>query len=261
MKNLESRVKRTAVIMAMPVKIELRIENEELRDQNKTEEDINEVFEYLRWVDETFSPFKENSEVSKYNRGKKYSDDLKKILKLCEETKKLTGGYFDIIRPDGKMDPSGLVKGWAIWNAAKILKKAGYKKYFVEVAGDTEISGGPWKWGITNPFNKKEIIKVLNLSNCGIATSGTYERGQHIWNSITKKAEITDIVSLTVIGPNVYEADRYATAAFAMGRSGIEFIEKLKGLPAGRQGFEGYMIDKDGIAIMTTGFKKYVETI
>jgi thiamine biosynthesis lipoprotein len=88
------------------------------------------------------------------------------------------------------------------------------------------------------------------LSNCGIATSGTYERGQHIYNPITKKTEISDIVSLTVIGPNVFEADKFSTPAFAMGKVGIEFIESLPG-------FDGYMIDKDGIATMTSGFDEY----
>lgn len=165
----------------------------------------------------------------------------------------MTSGYFEVIRSDGKLDPSGLVKGWSIYNSSHILKNIGVKKFYVDVAGDAEIAGGPWKWGIRNPFNKKEIVKVLSLSDCGIATSGTYERGQHIWNPITKSAEITDIVSLTVIGPNVYEADRFATAAFAMGRKGIEFIESLSG-------FEGYMIDKNGIATMTAGFDKYVQT-
>lgn len=229
----------------------------EIRDANPKELDIKKVFEYLRWVDESFSPFKKTSEVAKYNRGEKYSKDLKEILNLAEKTKEEANGYFDVIKPDGLMDPSGIVKGWAIRNGADILKRSGYKKFFVEVAGDTEIVGGPWKWGITNPFkkvgsDKKEIVKVLNLKNVGIATSGTYERGQHIWNPISKSAEITDIVSLTVIGPNVYEADRFATAAFAMGKQGINFIEKLKG-------FEGYMIDKDGIATMTSGFNKYVQ--
>lgn len=235
--------KRIAFIMSMPVIVEIR-------DKGANPEDIEKVFKYLRWVDATFSPFKDTSEVAKYNRGEKYSKDLKNILKLAKETKEKTKGYFDVTRPDGRMDPSGIVKGWAIWKAAKILKNK-YKKFYVEVAGDTQITGGPWKWGITNPFNKKEIIKVLKLKDCGIATSGTYERGQHIYNPVTKRTEITDIVSLTVIGPDVYEADRFATAAFAMGAEGIGFIEKLPG-------FEGYMIDKKGIATMTGGFGKYL---
>ena len=47
------------------------------------------------------------------------------------------------------------------------------------------------------------------------------------------------------------DADRYATAAFAMGTTGIEFIEEM-------DGFEGYQIDATGRATLTSGFKEYV---
>ncbi len=85
----------------------------------------------------------------------------------------------------------------------------------------------------------------------GIATSGSYRRGQHIYNPHNANAPLTEIVSISVIGPNVYEADRFATAAFAMGKQGINFIENLKG-------FEGYMINKDGIAVQTSDFVRYL---
>lgn len=237
-------MKKEAVIMGMPVTIEIR-------DEDASDESIDQTFDYLRYVDEQYSPFKVTSEVAKYNRGEKVSKEMAQILRQAQDLKNMTGGYFDIKKPNGKIDPSGIVKGWAIKNAADILRKKGYKKFFVDVAGDAEIVGKNWKWGIRNPFNKKEIVKVLNLSNLGIATSGTYERGQHIYNPVTKKTEITDIVSLTVIGPNVYEADKLSTPAFAMGKEGINWIER-------QEGFEGYMIDKDGIATITSGFEKYV---
>jgi len=230
-------------IMGMPITVDIR-------DKKVTSKNFDEVFDYFHEVDEKYSPFKETSEVGKLNRGETVSKEMTEILRLVKDLKNETKGYFDIVKPNGKIDPSGIVKGWAIKNAADILQKNGFKKFYVDAGGDAEIAGKNWKWGIRNPFNVKEIVKVLNLSDCGIATSGTYERGQHIYNPITKSAVITDIVSLTVIGPNVYDADKYATPAFAMGKKGIEFIESLTG-------FEGYMIDKDGIATMTSGFSRY----
>jgi len=230
-------------IMGMPITVDIR-------DEGVKNKDFEKVFGYFREVDEKYSPFKETGEVGKLNRGHKVTEEMKEILRLAGDLKEKTNGYFDIVRPDGKIDPSGIVKGWAVSRAADILRKNGFKKFFIDAGGDAEIVGGSWKWGIRNPFNIREIVKVLNLSNVGIATSGTYERGQHIYNPVGKKPVITDIVSLTVIGPNVFEADRFATPAFAMGKSGIEFIEKQECL-------EGYMIDKDGIATMTSGFKKY----
>jgi thiamine biosynthesis lipoprotein len=63
---------------------------------------------------------------------------------------------------------------------------------------------------------------------------------------------VSDIVSLTVIGPNIHDADRFATAAFAMGADGIRFIEQLPG-------YEGYIIDKNQLGTMTSGFEKYTQ--
>ncbi len=94
-------------------------------------------------------------------------------------------------------------------------------------------------------------MKIICVQNEGVATSGTYIRGQHVYNPHHPDEKNETIVSLTVIGPNIYEADRFATAAFAMGASGIEFIEKLKG-------FEGYMINVKGIATYTSNFENYV---
>jgi len=245
-------MKENRTIMGMPVVIEII-------DSNVTGEVFKEVFDYLISIDEHFSTYKKNSEITLYNEGKiverDLSKDMKKVLELSEETKNKTDGFFDILYK-GKIDPSGLVKGWAIYNASLILRKKGFKNFYVEIAGDIEIAGlnnegKKWAIGIRNPFNKKENVKVVYLSDRGIATSGTYEKGHHIYNPKEKKLA-TKIKSLTVVGPNIYEADRFATAAFAMGSDGIYFIEKLSG-------FEGYMIDHNKVATFTSGFEKYVK--
>jgi thiamine biosynthesis lipoprotein len=85
----------------------------------------------------------------------------------------------------------------------------------------------------------------------GVATSGLYVRGEHIYNPRTGGSVDNTIASLTVVGPDVYEADRFATAAFAMGRDGIGFIERAQGL-------DGYAIDRSGVATMTSGFSRLV---
>lgn len=239
-------MRETRLMMDMPITVEI------LGDGNLVET-IKNVYEYFNYIDEKFSTYKKTSEISKINRGElkgmNWSQDMKTVLKLCEQTKQETNGYFDIA-VNGKLDPSGLVKGWAIYNAAKMIKRKGFDRYFVDAGGDIEV-GGKWRVGIRNPFNRNEVVKVIEVKNCGVATSGTYIRGQHVYNPFLPGAEITDVVSLTVIGPNVYEADRFATAAFAMGISGIGFIEKL-------DGFEGYIIDKTGVATYTSKFNNFV---
>jgi len=244
-------MKETRIIMGMPIIIEIP-------DESVDKEIFDFFFDYFTYVDEKFSIYKETSEITKINKGEisenEYSEDMKEILKLSEVTKKETGGFFDVMK-NGFCDPSGTAKGWAIHNAAEILRKNEIKNFYVEAGGDIEVEGknkedNPWAIGIANPFDLKQIIKVVYLEDKGIATSGSYIRGKHIYNPKNANDSLEDIISLTVIGPNIYEADRFATAAFAMGRDGIIFISKL---PC----FEGYMIDKDGIATMTEGFEKY----
>jgi thiamine biosynthesis lipoprotein len=180
---------------------------------------------------------------------------MRAIFAMAEQTRQETDGYFNIWRGD-RYDPAGIVKGWAIANAADILRRAGCAHFYVDAGGDIEAvghndEGQPWRVGIRNPFNIRQIVKVLAISGCGVATSGTYIRGQHVYDPHAPGRPIDEIVSLTVVGPNVYEADRFATAAFAMGRRGILFIEQLAG-------FEGYMIDAGGQATLTSGFGRYV---
>jgi thiamine biosynthesis lipoprotein len=244
-------MKQIQLLMGMPIIIEVV-------DSRVTEADIEKVFAYFRAVDDTFSTYKEHSEISKINRGElceeEYSNDMKTILALSEQTKQETRGYFDI-QHNGSIDPSGIVKGWAILHAAQIVKEAGCISFYIDAGGDIQVSGtkggNPWRIGIRNPFNHEENVKVLAVTDMGIATSGTAIRGQHIYNPHDKHAPLQDIVSLTVIGPNVYEADRFATAAFAMGKRGIYFIEQLPG-------FECYMIDASARATFTSGFERYV---
>ena len=225
---------------------------------------IEKVFDYFNYVDQTFSTYKPDSEIMRINRGdlllQNASEDMKEIFILAEKTKNETDGFFNITNGTGLIDPSGIIKGWAINNAANFIHDAGLENYYVEAGGDIEVNGSneqakDWSIGIKNPLKDGEYVKVLYLANQGIATSGTYLRGQHIYNPHDRKEIFNDIVSLTVIGPNVYEADRFATAAFAMGRKGIEFIEKLN-TPSQPRRFEGYMIDSKGIGTMTSDFEK-----
>jgi thiamine biosynthesis lipoprotein len=216
------------------------------------------IFDFFRQIDKKFSPYKPNSEVTLINKKRltvnQASLEMRKILKLASQTHQQTHGYFDIYK-NGQLDPSGIVKGWAILEAAKLLKKSGQRNFYIEAGGDIQLSGKnrrgeKWKVGIKNPFSQTEIVKVLNLNTEGVATSGIYERGEHIYNP--KDQVITgDIVSLTVVSHNIYEADRFATAAFAMGEAGISFINSQKGL-------EAYAIRKNGRAIFTQNFDKYL---
>ena len=243
-------MERTELIMGMPIKI--------TTVDKVSQAKLDSIFAYFRTVDEQYSPYKPTSEVSRINAGlpeSQWSAEMRDIMRRCEITKKQTHGYFDPIRPGGTLDPSGLVKGWAVQNAADRFQRLGVADFSIDAGGDIAVSGDSpsgheWRIGIRNPFERSEVIKVIGLRNQGVATSGTAIRGQHIYDPL-HHTQLESIVSLTVIGPNVYDADRFATAGFSMGKKGISFIEDL-------EGFEGYMIDQKGIATMTNGFAEYV---
>jgi thiamine biosynthesis lipoprotein len=255
-------MKRTALIMGMPITV--AIPDRERSDHVPSgvkfptvDAALEAVFAHFNGVDEQFSPYKRGSETSRINRGeldpRNASAAMREVIALSEETKALTEGYFDVWFR-GRFDPCGLVKGWAINAAARMLDDDGFVSFCVEAGVDMEVRGAnddflPWRIGIRSPFDTSTTTKRLSITNRGIATSGTYIRGEHIYDPLSG-ARANAIASFTVIGPDVYEADRMATAAFAMGRKGIRFIT---GLPE----FDAYMIELDGTAVFTPGFARY----
>lgn len=246
-------MRETRILMGMPITVDIGGASGAAL--------IDKVFDYFDEIDRRFSTYREHSEISAINRGdipvRDWSGEMQEVLALAAQTRTETNGYFDIRQPDGSLDPSGIVKGWAIRNAAGIVRQAGVEAFFIEAGGDVQSSGRnasglDWSIGIRNPFEANQIIKRVYPRGRGVATSGTYVRGQHIYNPRQIDDPITDIVSLTVIGGDVLDADRFATAAFAMGRDGILFLEQTPGL-------EGYLVDSNRRATPTSGFEGYCQ--
>src|SRR5579862_8241553 len=127
----------TRLIMGMPVTIEVADE--------APADAIEEAFAHFDAVDARFSLYKRDSEISAINAGRiglgEVSAPMREVFALAEKTYRESDGYFDICRPQGGLDPSGIVKGWAILNAALILKNAGLRNYFVDAGGDIESAG------------------------------------------------------------------------------------------------------------------------
>lgn len=245
-------MKLTRPIMGMPIGIAIS----GARDSGGHDA----AFAYFEAVDRRFSTYRDDSEIAAINAGRLAAADasaeMREVLAIAERTRAESHGYFDIRTPAGTLDPSGIVKGWAVDNAARLLAERGAAGYFIEAGGDIASAGlneagEPWRVGIRNPFEENRIVKVLVPRGAGVATSGSYARGAHIYNPHRPDEPLDRIVSLTVIAADVLTADRFATAAFAMGEAGIGFIERLAGA-------EGYAIDRDGIATMTSGIERYL---
>jgi len=211
------------------------------------------AFARLRQIDKKFSTYKHDSEVSRYIKGEvseaELSPELKNIIRACRAAEKKTDGYFSAWAA-GAFDPSGYVKGWAIAEAGKIIENAGHKTYCIGAGGDIlarSDSDKVWNIGIQDPTDKKYLTSQVFLKNDTIATSGGYERGSHITNPKTKRPA-DELLSVSVIGPEIIWADILATAIFAAGSA-----ELIKGHPS----YEVFTINKAGLAYTSSGWVTY----
>ncbi len=215
---------------------------------------LDAAIAHLHEVDRRFSTYREDSEIRRLDRGELAEadchPDVRAVLRACEELRQATDGIFDVRshRPDGHLDPSGYVKGWAVDGAAAILDAAGIACFCLNVGGDIVARGEPapgrgWRIGIRHPDEADRVAAVLVVRDLAVATSGLYERGDHIRHGRTGEVE-RELRSVTVVGPTLALADAYATTAFAMGRAGIAWVAR-------QPGFGAYAITSDGMATWT----------
>ena len=191
---------------------------------------------FLRDIEDRFSTFLQTSEISRINAGELHmldaSPDVVEVLDACTWLEHLSDGVFNARRPDGSIDPAGFVKGWAAERAAILLGEAGLQNFYLRIGGDiqthgVQATGEKWRVGIVDPHNAARIRSYVDIpENWAVATSGTAERGQHIWGKDAQPAS-TQFSSMTVIGPHLMWADAFATIGFALGDAGIEWVEKF----------------------------------
>ncbi len=139
----------TRLIMGMPITVDIvDPQTDDLRQQ---------VFSYFEAVDQAFSPYIDSSEVCRINRGEVSAADASEamceVLALAEETRVASDGYFDVRRPTGGIDPSGIVKGWAIGKAA-----AG-RPAFARLAQSTDDLDVAWI--VRTNASKRRLAKLL----------------------------------------------------------------------------------------------------
>jgi thiamine biosynthesis lipoprotein len=228
---------------------------------------------WLHWVDRVFSPYRADSEVSLLAAGTVTVDgcvpEMAEVIEACSVVAELSGGYFTD-SPGGRFDPTGYVKGWAVERAAAILSAAGSANHLVNGGGDVQCAGGrpvaaqeaaaaprpgavadqrtaPWRVGIADPFRPGQLALIVDAADCGVATSGTAERGPHIVNPLAGQPA-KGLASLTVAGPSLALADAFATAAFAMGPVlARDWTESL-------DGYDAFAITEAGETWHTRGF-------
>jgi thiamine biosynthesis lipoprotein len=207
---------------------------------------VESVIDWLHWVDDTFSTYRPSSQLSRLAAGEltvaDCAPEMREILDRCRELETETGGYFSA-HADGRLDPSGLVKGWAIQRASEMLTAGGSVNHCVNGGGDVQCAGAaapdrPWRIGIAHPLRSGEYAGVVAGVGIAVATSGGAERGAHIVEPHTRTRPST-LASVSIIGRELATVDAYATAAFAMGAAARAWIQAQDGL-------EGLIVHSDG---------------
>jgi thiamine biosynthesis lipoprotein len=219
--------------------------------------DVEAAFDWLREVDATFSTYRDDSDASRLGRGEltiaECRPEVDEVLTRCLALERATDGFFSV-RPAGHLDPSGLVKGWAVDGAAQRLAAAGAQNLCINAGGDIVARGRPapdrlWRIGIRHPIDLDRLAAVLAVEDLAVATSGEYERGAHIVDPHTGRRP-SGLLSVTVVGPELATADAFATAAFAMGADGPAWTTTLAG-------YDAMCVTSDCRVMTTPGFARH----
>ncbi|WP_433472162.1 FAD:protein FMN transferase [Spirillospora sp. CA-142024] len=194
---------------------------------------------WLHHVDRVFSPYRRDSQITRLAEGRigagECDPEVAGVLRRCADLEHITGGAFTG-EPGGRLDPSGLVKGWAIERASTILHEAGAHDHCVNGGGDIQLRGEaspgkPWQIGLADPHDRARLIAVVRGRDLAIATSGTAERGPHILDPRTGRPA-TALASITLTGRHLTNVDALATAAFVMGDAARSWTETHPGVEA-----------------------------
>ncbi|MEU4291418.1 FAD:protein FMN transferase [Kribbella sp. NPDC026596] len=230
-------------VMGMPISLALRGRH---TDDEPARRAWAEALEILRAADRVFSTYRADSYISRLDRGELSLVDcppeVAEVLALGERARVESDGAFDV-RRSGRLDPSGVVKGWAVERAARAFDQLPDTDYCLSAGGDltcrvVDPDVPAWRIGIEDPQAPDNLAAVVPIRQGAIATSGLNRRGNHITDARTGRTP-GGLASVTVVHPSLTQADIDATAAFALGPDALTWLE-------GRPGRTGLIVFHDG---------------
>jgi thiamine biosynthesis lipoprotein len=240
-------------LMGMPVSLALRGRH---TDDSPAHTAWQACVEELREVYRVFSTYRQDSVVSRLGAGELALADcppeVHEVLALGEQARVESGGSFDVRRPgpDGVpvLDPSGVVKGWAVQRASAHLRALHDTDFSLSAGGDMvchvadDPAGdrAPWRVGIEDPHDAQRLVATVEVRRGAVATSGAAHRGEHIVDPRTGTTP-RDLASVTVLADDLTWADIDATAAYAMGAGALAWLRT-------RPGRRGVVVWADGRA-------------
>ncbi len=222
----------------------------DVRAPGVPEQVLVDALGWLHQMDATFSTYRENSWISRLDRGEVDLVDcpavVREVLAACERLRADTAGTFDHYTT-GRLDPSGYVKGWAIEQFSDRLEAAGSTNHCINGGGDVQCVGRPtpdreWRVGIAHPLRATQTVATVSGQRVAVATSGVAERGEHIIDPFTRRA-VDEWASVSVVGVRIAAVDAAATAAVAAGRDAVAWLSERQ--------LSAVLVDRAG-AVTTT---------
>lgn len=242
-----STYRRVEQVMGMPISLALRGQPV---DDVRADEAWAAALAGLREVDRIFSTYRPGSVISRLGRGDLdlagCPPEVGEVLAIAERARIESEGAFDIRRPgpDGApmLDPSGVVKGWAVQRAAAAFEALDGTDFCLSAGGDLvcrsrQPDSTGWRIGIEDPHEPDRIVAVVPIHNGAVATSGLTHRGAHIVDPRSGEAP-SALASVTVVGDDLTWVDIDATAAFVLGERGSAWLAE--------RGRTGVIVDANG---------------
>jgi FAD:protein FMN transferase len=237
-----SVTRRVEHVMGLPISLALRGRH---ADGPAADTAWAAVLASLRDADQVFSTYRADSVVSRVNRGELALGDapaeVHEVLTVAERTRRATDGAFSVWR-DGTLDPSGVVKGWAVQRASAALRELSDTDVCLAAGGDLVAwsAGDPWRIGIEDPRDPTRLIATVPVTDGAVASSGTAHRGAHLVDARTGTAPV-GVAGVTVLAASLTDADVDATAAYALGTDALTWLRR-------RVGRTGLVVWTDGTA-------------
>ena len=245
-------VRHVEQVMGMPISLALRGRH---AGSPAGAQAWQSVLASLRWADEVFSTWRDDTVVSRLGRGEltveECPPEVAEVLAIGESARRATDGAFDVRRVvDDRevLDPSGVVKGWAVDRAAAALRDLDDTDFCLSAGGDLlgyAVADRPeWRIGVEDPADPARVVAVVPVRDGAVATSGAAHRGDHVRHAVTGLAP-SGVASVTVVHRSLTIADLDATCAYLQGAGAAAWLRA--------RGRTGVVVGADGTAEVVPG--------